>query len=203
VFTEYISWRWCKFKSFVPPTISNLLGFYINLPIGAAAAILLLAIRTPDAKENKLRDLSTISALLSLDLVGFFLFAPSAVMFLMALEWGGSKYAWSSATIIGLFCGASGMLVVFLGWENRVGDEAMIPFSVVRRRVVWSSCLVIWFFFGAMMVYSYYLPIYFQAVKGKSPLASGVDVLPLVISQMIASILGGGLGVYSLCSRGP
>ncbi len=196
MFTKYVSWRWCKLKSHIPSTDSDLPGFYINLPVGAAAAILLLAIRIPDAKENKPKDLSASSALLTLDLVGFFLFAPCAVMFLMALEWGGSKYAWSSATVIGLFCGAGSMLIVFLGWEYRVGDEAMIPLSMVRRRVVWSSCLVIWFFFGAMMVYSYYLPIYFQAVKGTSPLASGVDVLPLIISQMIASIIAGGLGVY-------
>ncbi|CAG8975255.1 hypothetical protein HYALB_00007955 [Hymenoscyphus albidus] len=176
VFTKYNSWRWC---------------FYINLPIGAAAATLLLAIRIPDAKAKK--PMSVISALSTLDLVGFFLFAPCAIMFLMALECGGSKYAWSSGTIIGLFCGVGSIFLVFLGWEHRLGDEAMIPFSMVRRRAVWSSCLVIWFFFGGMMVYSYYLPIYFQAVKGTSPLASGVDILPLILSQMVAAVLSGGL----------
>lgn len=115
-------------------------------------------------------------------------------MLLMALEWGGSQYAWNSATSIGLFCGASAMVIVFLLWEYHAGDEAMIPFSMVTNRVVWSSCLVIWFLFGAMMVYSYYLPIWFQAVKGASSLQSGVDLLPLILSQVVASIVSGGLG---------
>lgn len=115
-------------------------------------------------------------------------------MFLLALDWGGSQYPWNSAPIIGLFCGAGAVLLVFLAWEYHVGDDAMIPLSMVKRRAVWSSCLVIWFLFGAMMVYSYYLPMYFQAVKGASPLKSGIDVLPLIISQMLASIVSGGLG---------
>ncbi|CAG8951101.1 hypothetical protein HYFRA_00006499 [Hymenoscyphus fraxineus] len=176
LFTKFVSWRWC---------------FYVNLPIGALAAILLLAIRIPDVQAKKLT--SVISALSTLDLVGFLLFAPCAIMFLMALEWGGSKYAWSSGTIISLFCGAGSIFLVFLGWEHHLGDEATIPFSMVRKRAVWSSYLVIWFFFGGMMVYSYYLPIYFQAVKGTSPLASGVDILPLILSQMVAVVLSGGL----------
>lgn len=86
------------------------------------------------------------------------------------------------------------MAIVFLAWEHYAGDEAMIPFSMARNRVVWSSCLVIWFLFGAMMVFSYYLPIWFQAVKGASSLQSGVDLLPLILSQVVASILSGSLG---------
>lgn len=115
-------------------------------------------------------------------------------MLLMALEWGGSQYSWKSATIIGLFCGAAVMSIVFLSWEYYAGVDAMIPFSMVKLRVIWSSCLVIWVLFGAMMVYSYYLPIYFQAVRGASPMKSGVDILPLILSQVVGSILSGGLG---------
>ena len=95
------------------------------------------------------------------------------------------------------------MAIIFLTWEYYAGDEAMIPFSMVRNRVVWSSCLVIWFLFGAMMVYSYYLPIWFQAVKGASSLKSGVDLLPLILSQIIASILSGGLGKSLDCCLSP
>jgi len=47
-----------------------------------------------------------------LDVIGFLLFAPSAVMFLLALEWGGTVYAWKSAVVIGLFCGSAGNLAV-------------------------------------------------------------------------------------------
>lgn len=177
-------------------THSNLLGFYINLPIGGAAALLLLSIKIPDTKMNKPNSSGIFGFFKTLDLIGFSIFAPCAVMFLLALEWGGSQYAWNSATVIGLFCGAGITLIIFLAWEYHAGDDAMMPLSMVRRPVVWSSCLVIWFLFGAMMVYSYYLPIYLQAAKDASPLKSGVDTLPLILSQMLASILSGGLGEF-------
>ncbi len=115
----------------------------------------------------------------------------------MALEWGGTEYPWNSAKIIGLFCGAGGTLIVFVAWEYQAGDRAMIPFSIVRKRVVWSSCLVIGFFFGSLLVFSYYLPIYFQAVKDVSPALSGVYVLPGILSQMVMAVVSGVLGKFS------
>ena len=70
-----------------------------------------------------------------------FLFAPTVIMLFLALEWGGTKYAWKSATVIGLFCGSFGNLLLFLAWKHRVGAEAMIPLHLLKNRIVWSSCL--------------------------------------------------------------
>lgn len=173
-------------------------GFYINLPVSALSAIFLLLINIPDRLDKtKAKESTVLSTLSKLDLVGFFLFAPFAIMFLMALEWGGTEYPWRSATIIGLFCGAGGTLVIFAAWEYHVGDEAMVPYSMLRKRVVWSSCLVIGFFFGCLLIFSYYLPIYFQAVKGVSPALSGVYVLPGILSQMMMAVISGVLGEFS------
>lgn len=132
-----------------------------------------------------------------LDIGGLFLFAPCAIMFLMALEWGGTKYPWNSATVLGLLCGAAGTFIIFAVWEYRLGDEAMIPYSMLRKREVWSSCLVTGFFFGALLTYSYYLPIYFQAVKGVSLAPSGVYILPGILSQMLMAVISGILGESS------
>jgi hypothetical protein len=173
-------------------------GFYINLPVGALSAIVLLLIYIPDRlNKTKTKKATVLSTLLKLDLVGFFLFAPFAIMFLMALEWGGTEYPWKSPTIIGLFCGAGATLVIFAAWEYHVGDEAMVPYSMLRKRVVWSSCLVVGFFFGCLFIFSYYLPIYFQAVKGVSPALSGVYVLPGILSQMMMAVISGVLGEFS------
>ena len=117
-------------------------------------------------------------------------------MFLMALEWGGTKYFWNSATIIGLFCGSAGIFAIFAVWEYRCGDEAMVPYSMLRKREVWSSCLVSALFFGSLIVYMYYLPIYFQAVKGVNPSPSGVFILPGILSQMLMSVVSGVLGNF-------
>lgn len=128
------------------------------------------------------------------DLIGFLLFAPAAIQFLLALQFGGNTYAWNSATIIGLFCGAAATFVIFLIWEKHMKDDAMIPFSLIRQRVVWCGCLVGLFLMSSTMVASYYIPIYFQSVKGATPLLSGVYMLPNVITQLIFTVGSGILG---------
>lgn len=121
----------------------------------------------------------TLAAIIrKFDLVGFTIFAPFAVILLLALEWGGTEFAWSSVTIIGLFCGAGVLSIVFVVWERRADADAMVPFSILRVRVVWCSFFVITLFGGAMMVYFYYLPVYFQAVKGETPSVSSINILP-------------------------
>ena len=167
----------------------------MNLPIGGAVAILLMLIRIPE-RTTKTEVQSTVLTLLKkLDILGFALFAPAAIQFLLALEWGGSRYAWKSATIIGLFCGAAGTFCVFLMWEYRRGDSAMIPLSMVRRRIVWSSCLVMFLFMGSMLTTTYYMPIYFQAVRNATPTMSGVYIIPAILSQILFATISGVLGM--------
>jgi hypothetical protein len=174
----------------------NVLGFYINLPIGGAVAILLLLISIPDLtlKDAGLGKLTFCIMIEKLDLLGFALFAPASIQFLLALQWGGTKYPWNSSTIIGLLCGAGVTFAAFVGWEYRKGDAAMIPLSMVKQRIIASSCVVIFFFFGSMLTMSYYLPIYFQTVRGVSPTLSGVYTLPVILSQMVFAIVSGYLG---------
>lgn len=154
-----------------------------------------MLIRVPDRRVKSEAQHTVISTLASLDIVGFTLFAPAASMFLLALQWGGTVYIWNSATIIGLFIGSAGTLVLFVAWEHRMGDKAMIPPAMVQKRVVWSSCLTLFFFFASLLMTSYYLPIYFQAVRNATPTLSGVYMLPAVLSQMAASIISGILGM--------
>lgn len=133
-----------------------------------------------------------------LDLIGFALFAPAAIQLLLALQWGGIKFAWGSATIIGLFCGSAGTFAVWLAWNWYKGDAAMIPLSMVRQKIVWSSCLTYGFFMGQMFIGTFYLPIYFQAVKAASPTLSGVYVLPSVVAHIISGVMGGFLRKCSI-----
>lgn len=200
-FTEYVSWRWCKLPSntLIFNTLSSLKeltglpkGFYINLPCGGVAALVFFVTSIPNVHPKG--DPKIINRLRNLDLLGFGLFAPAAIMFILALEWGGNQYAWSSATIIGLFCGSFGMIVVFVAWEHRMGHKAMIPLSILKRRVIWSTTVHFGFFTGSMLTATYYLPLYFQTVKDASPLMSGVDLLPSIISQAIATVTFGALG---------
>lgn len=181
--------------SYIARTDANNAGFFINLPVGAVSAIILIFIRFPDDPHKVERAKTARRITLSdFDFPGFVLFAGFAIMFLLALEWGGTVYPWKSAVIVGLFCGSSAVLVIFAAWEYRVGENAMIPIAMVRQRVVWSACLVMAFFFGALLTFTYYLPIYFQAVKGKSPALSGVYVLPGILTQIMMATVSGILG---------
>lgn len=135
-------------------------------------------------------------ALKTLDLIGFVLFAPSAIMFLLALEWGGNAYKWNSATVIGLFVGAAGNFAVFLAWEYKVGDTAMIPFGMMKRRIIYCSCFTMAFLAANINMTSYYMAIYFQAIRGATPMLAGVYILPSILSQMLTAVTSGILGKY-------
>jgi hypothetical protein len=130
----------------------------------------------------------------SLDLLGFTLFAPALVMLLLALQWGGSAYAWKSSQIIGLFCGTGATFIVFLVWDWRKGDAAMLPFSIARIRTVWTSCIVYGLFMGNLYTASYWVPVYFQGVKGSSPTMAGVYILPMIIAHVMAALFSGPIG---------
>ncbi len=166
-------------------------GFYINLPIGAVVAALVIFIHVPEQVAKPPFRKSLGKSIHSLDLTGFVIFACATVQLLLALQWGGTKYAWNSATVIGLLCGAAGTLAVFTVWIIYKGDSALIPPSMVVERAVWSSGLVTLFLMSVLICNSFFFPIYFQSVRGQTPLMSGVYILPSVFSQLFAAVLSG------------
>lgn len=122
---------------------------------------------------------------------------PTVIMILLAITWGGSRYPWNSATIIGLFCGFGGLLLVFMYWQWRKGDEASIPPRIIAQRTVLASALTGALTMGALQLMVYYVPIWLQVIKGVSPSKSGVMNLPMVLGNVIFSILAGILGALT------
>lgn len=139
----------------------------------------------------------------SLDLIGCLIFVPGIFMFLLAMQTGSADGIWNTATIIGLFVGSGLTLLVFVAWEWRRGDQAMIPGKVVMRRTVLFTCLFAFTQMGGLSVAAYYLPTWFQAIQGVGPLQSGVRILPTVITQMLATMFASGLGEFSLLATRP
>lgn len=182
----------------MPSDIDIFTGFYINLPIGGLVFAVLMFTHLPEplAKPPWQSVLRALPA--KLDLVGFGIFAPAALQLLLALQYGGIVFPWDSPRVVGLFCGAGAAFLLWVAWDWRRGDTAMIPLSMAKRRVVWSGCLTYGFFLSQMFTVSYYLPIYFQAIKGASPTLSGVYILPLVLPHVLFSFLSGVLGQYHL-----
>jgi hypothetical protein len=174
--TEHASWRWC---------------FYINLPVGAFTFAFLILFFHPPPRVSNDTSLSLVQKLAKLDLIGAGLFIPSAVMILLALQWGGIQYAWKSATTIGLFLGGGGLTLVFVFWQIYKKDDAMIPPRLIKQRTIFIACFVNFFAMGAVTTSVYYLPEWFQAVKVVSPTKSGVMYLPLSIADILSATLAG------------
>ena len=137
-------------------------GFYINLPLGALTIIVLAFIKVPNAKAQHTGKLSLKAQISRLDLPGSMLVIPSIIMLLLALNWGGTTYAWSSATIIGLFCGSFVEFCIFLAWEGCQGDKGILPFSILLKPVVACGVAVTIFCQGAFFLVVTYLPVWFQ-----------------------------------------
>lgn len=132
-----------------------------------------------------------------LDLVGFGLFTPAIVMLLLALQFGGNQFAWSSSQVIGLFVGAGVTFIIWVGWNFHKGESALIPFFIVKRPAVFSSGINYAFLLATVYGSLYFLPIYFQAVKGVNAIMSGVYLLGIILPQLFTAVIGGSMGKSS------
>lgn len=130
---------------------------------------------------------------LQLDLIGNLLLVTTVIMLLLALQFGGTTFAWNSTQVIGLLVGAGVELLVFIAWQRFRGADALIPFQIVRQRTVAASCGAGFFLVGAILVHSYYLPYWFQAIRHDSPIISGVHTIPYLASNFLFSIVAGTL----------
>lgn len=176
--TEYTTWRWC---------------FYINVPIGAVVVLFMIFVAIPDGNV-KARPLTVLRSIhRELDLVGFALLAPAVIQLLLALQYGGNQFSWNSSQVIGLFCGAGATGLVFCAWLLHRGDAALIPLSLAGRSAVWSASLTQTSLFTTVFLAAYFIPIYFQTVKGASPLLSGVYMLPAILTQLLGAVLSGAM----------
>lgn len=126
-----------------------------------------------------------------LDPIGTAFFFPGVICLLLALQWGGSTYAWSNGRIIALLVIFGICLCAFVIVQAWKGDIATVPPHILKQRSIAAS---FWYSIcngGTMMIVVYYLPIWFQAIKDASPVHSGIDTLPLLLSLVVASMCSG------------
>ncbi|KAI0485983.1 MFS general substrate transporter [Xylaria cf. heliscus] len=172
--TDAITWRWC---------------FYINLPIGAVAIICLVFILKPSKYPHP--PATIWEQIRRLDPLGTFFFVPSIVTLLIALQWGGSTYKWSNWRIILLFVLFGVLLIAFGAVQVFLPKTATVPVRIIRRRSILAASVFMFALAGSFLMAIYYLPLWFQVVKGATATQSGIYTLPFVLSLVVASTLSG------------
>ena len=166
-FTTHLSWRWI---------------FYINLPVGIAALVVLAA-TLPSLSRRVAR---------SIDYAGAALLAVVLSSITLLADLGGTAYPWSSPICIGLIAISLLSLGLFAVVERKA-TEPVLPLHLFQRQtfVVTSVVgLIVGFaLFGSVT----YFPLYLQVVKGVSPTGSGMQMVPMMGGMLVTSILSGQL----------
>ncbi|KIV85410.1 hypothetical protein PV11_01107 [Exophiala sideris] len=166
-FTEGVSWRWC---------------FYINLPLDGLSLVLLtffLKLETPKTPFW--------AGVKAIDWLGVLAIIGGVVMFLFGMESGGVEHPWDSAYTLCLIIFGAVTIVLFFLIEWKVAKYPVIPLRLFRdpsNLAALGVCFIHGFVFIAG---NYYLPIYFQAVIGATPLLSGVYLFALVLSSSLGA----------------
>src|SRR5271165_2716221 len=163
--TTNLSWRWI---------------FYINLPIGVLALVV-LALTFPSVATRIQHRIDYLGA-------GLLALALAALVLLLSL--GGTTYPWASTQVVGLGALTFVALGAFVLVERRAA-EPVLPLRLFKNQVFVSAGIVALFLGFAMFGTITFLPLYFQVVRGASPTGSGLDLLPLMAGLLITSIVSG------------
>ena len=173
------TWRW---------------SFYINLCVAAVAApvcMWLLPTRPIDTT------LSKSERLRKLDFVGVILFLGGTTSIIMAIDFGGALFAWNSGQIIGLFV-VSVLIWVSFGVQQArflvtTRSDRTFPVHFVasyEMAILFAQTSIA---IACIVVPIYFIPLYFQFVRGDSALAAGVRILPFVFAAVTGAMINGAL----------
>ncbi len=164
-FVDSLSWRWV---------------FYINLPVGALALLIIVTRLELPRRRTEHR----------IDWLGSALIVGAVVSLILLTTWGGTEYDWTSPTIIGLGI-ATVVLASLFAWQERRAEEPLMPPSMFRTRTFKVSTTLGFFagigMFGALT----FLPLYLQVVRGASPTGSGLLTIPLMAGLLTTTIIVG------------
>jgi len=109
---------------------------------------------------------------------------------LLVASWGGTEYAWTSSTIIGL-SGAGAALIVLFMLQERRAVEPLLPPRLFRERIFTVSSAIGLIVGATMFGAIAFLPIYLQIVKGVSATSSGLRLIPLMLGVVGTSVTSG------------
>jgi EmrB/QacA subfamily drug resistance transporter len=155
--------------------------FWINLPLGLVAFLMTNAV---------LKRLPRYERAHRLDILGAAFMMSATILLLLALTWGGSRFAWSSFAIQGLLAGSVLLWVLFAIrlWTAR---EPFLPLALLFNPVVGFGTATATFVYGTMIGLTIFVPLYFEVVRGLSASESGLALIPLMFGTVVGSTATG------------
>jgi EmrB/QacA subfamily drug resistance transporter len=165
VFADYLSWRWI---------------FFVNLPLGLAAAAMIWRRFDERVERTKHR----------IDYAGALLLAGGGVLLLLGLLEGGQRWAWTSAASVTIFAASVALLVAFVLVERRAA-EPVLPLWVFRERVLLAAMLASLVVGVLMMGLTTYVPLYAQNVLGHGAVVAGFALAGMTFGWPVAASTGG------------
>jgi MFS family permease len=80
---------------------------------------------------------------------------------------------------------------VFVPWESRLGEDAILPLRVFSNSVFRVAGFVAFLLGAGMFGGLVLMPLYLQIVRGESPTQAGLSMIPLMIGMMGSSLVVG------------
>jgi len=155
--------------------------FWINIPMGIVALILVLTLlkRLP-RHEHKHK----------LDLLGASLIMTASVAFMLGLSMGGVTYPWTSPPILTLFAFSLIVAACFV-WRLLTAPEPLIPLAFFSSPVTRLTIAMNAFGWGAIVGLHIFLPIYLQNIVGMTPFVAGLSLILLAICLNVSAGISG------------
>lgn len=153
---QHASWRWV---------------FYLNMPFGLAAALVLAVAYHGTVERRATR----------IDWPGAALLVSSVLALLVAVDGTATALLLPAAIVLGL---------AFV-WVEARAESPILPPAILANRVIATSSAVGLLAFGAMMGLVTFVPLYVQGALGRTPTEAGATIAPMAIAWPIASAVGG------------
>ncbi|KAF8514423.1 iron permease [Hysterangium stoloniferum] len=161
--------------------------FYLNLPLTGISMVLCLFFLNLKIPHQRFSD-----KFRRIDWIGNFIVVGSSTAALLGLTWGGVRFPWSSVQVLTPFILGIVGLLAFILYEIKVPTEPTVPLRIIANRTSISGYIGTGLQGLVISAALFYLPVYFQACKGVSPLQSGIDMLPYSFSVAPFAIVAGG-----------
>lgn len=165
--TDTVGWRW---------------NFFVGVPFAVVAIWLIQrTLHLPRVER---------AAKVSIDYLGATLISAGVALLLLWITFAGSKFDWLSWQTAVMGGGAVAILAVATWVESRA-EAPIIPLTLFRNRTITlvtvASVALGVVLFGTTVFLSQYM----QIARGYSPTVSGLLTVPMILGQLVASVLSG------------